>query len=144
MTSFVGQFHRAEEFMRSGDVQLKVDTLKVMLLKPGFQYSNSLVIKSQIQGFEIDQTLYYPLGGKALGTPLISTTDAGKFQLSFDTIEFTRINATIEYAVIYKEGFTLDALENPLLFHIFFGVEGGVVYNNTVFRFSWPLPVLEV
>lgn len=138
------KFFRANEFMYGGDIRLKADTLKLMLIKPGFKYDNTLVVRSQIAAFEIDYNLYYPLGGKSVGTVSLSTNSVGKVQLSIDKVEFSRINALVEGAVIYKDGLTLDGLTDPLLFYIHLGVDGGVLYKNTIFRLTWPLPLMEV
>lgn len=140
MAVSVYKFHRTKELILGGGVSLLNDNLYMMLLRPGFQYSSSLSVYSQIEALEVLPTLEYPTGGNLISGKSTSTTVEGVAEFRIGGLEYNNLVTEISHAILYAD-ITALGLQKPLLAVCDFGTT--LSFKNSIFQFQWPEPLMR-
>lgn len=141
MTVTVTKFWRTKELILGGGVSLMNNDLYIMLVKPGFEFSNGLAIYNQISGLEIDQSTNYQTGGLLIeGDSITTNALTGKAEYRIPQVAFDALSAQIRYAILYAD-VTAYGLQKPLIALCDFGQT--LTFNSTIFQFQWPEPIMR-
>lgn len=129
MISEFNFYNKFTEYLGGGVINLKTDTIKLMLVTSGYTPSAAHDILADVQTSPDPEVVPvaspdngYDAGGKALtGQTFLSTDSPAQSVFDADDLTWTALTATFRYGILYAEKtIGSPAIVNPLIGYILF------------------------